>query len=276
MPHHDPDSILSPSAGKARVLIMGILNITPDSFSDGGSFNNPKAAAEAAVRMAAEGADILDIGAESTRPGATPVDAATELRRLLPVIEAVRAVVQLPLSVDTYKASVAREALAVGASIVNDINGFQGDPEMAAVVAESNAAAVLMHNPPTPEYPDGVVNAIQAFFLRSLEISDRAGIPRSRIALDPGIGFKKSPTENLTILRQLSSFRTHGQPILLGASRKSFIGHALDLPIGEREEATLATSTLATASGVSIIRVHDVRANVRAIRMAEAILNAQT
>lgn len=274
MPAHDPDSVLHPPPGSRRVLVMGILNITPDSFSDGGVHLDPQAAAAAAGRMADEGADILDIGAESTRPGAEAVDAATELRRLLPVIDAVRNAVSLPISVDTYKAAVAREALAAGAVIVNDIRGLRGDPDMAGVIADGGAAAVLMHHSTTTDYPEGVIPAIHDGFRASLEIADRAGIPRQRIALDPGIGFGKTPHDNLVILHHLSAFREHGLPMLLGASRKSFMGHALGLPVVERTETTLAVSALATAAGVGIIRVHDVEANVRAIRIAEAILNA--
>lgn len=268
------DSVLVPEDSVPRVRIMGILNVTPDSFSDGGHFIEPKVAAERAMQMAEEGADLIDIGAESTRPGAEPVDAQTELERLIPVIESVRQSVDRPISVDTYKATVARRAIEAGAMIVNDIHGFQGDPEMAAVVAATGAACILMHNPPSAHYPDGVLADIRRFFEKSLRIADEAGIPRSRIALDPGIGFKKSPTDNLEILRNLASIRNSGPPLLLGASRKSFIGHAIGLPVGERLEATLAVSVLATGAGVAILRVHDVRPNVRAVRMTEAILES--
>jgi len=254
-----------------RTGVMGILNVTPDSFFDGGRHAAPEAAEAQASRMAAEGADIIDIGAESSRPRATPVPEAEELRRLLPAIERVRAVCALPISVDTAKASVARAALAAGATWVNDIWGLQGDPAMAAAVAGAAATVVVMHNQHGTDYPDGLVACICRFFERSLEIADRAGIARSHLVLDPGVGFGKTPPQNLAVLRALGEFRRFGLPLLLGASRKSVIGHVLDLPAAERLEGSLVTTVAAAAAGYDLVRVHDVRAHVRAARMADAI-----
>jgi dihydropteroate synthase len=221
--------------------------------------------------MVEEGADIIDIGAESSRPGSTPVAEPEELRRLLPAIERVRAACALPISVDTAKASVARAALAAGAAWVNDICGLQGDPAMADVVAEAGATVVVMHNQQGSDYPDGLVASICRFFDRSLELADRAGIARSRLVLDPGIGFGKKPPQNLALLRVLGEFRRFGLPLLLGASRKSVIGYVLDLPPAERLEGSLVTTVAAAAAGYDIVRVHDVRAHVRTARMADAI-----
>jgi dihydropteroate synthase len=250
---------------------MGILNVTPDSFHDGGRHDEPAAALEQARRLAAEGADWIDIGAESSRPGAVPVPADEELRRLLPVIRSVCAAVPSSVSVDTAKAAVARAALAAGATWINDIWGLQGDPQMAAVVAEAGASVVIMHNQRGPDYPDGVMAAIGRFFERSLRLADQAGIPCGRVMLDPGIGFGKTPEQNLTVLRSLAQLRAFGLPVLLGASRKSVVGHVLGLPPAERLEGSLATTVAAVAAGLAAVRVHDVAAHVRAARMAEAI-----
>jgi dihydropteroate synthase len=267
---------LSPAAQRrplwgARTWIMGILNVTPDSFYDGGHHDSPAAAVEQARRMAAEGADWIDIGAESSRPGAAPVPADEELRRLLPVIAKVCAACPVLVSVDTAKASVAKAALAAGATWVNDIWGLQGDPQMAAVVAEAGASVVIMHNQTGTNYPDGVMAAISRFFETSLRLADEAGIPRERVVLDPGIGFGKTPAQNLEVLRALAQLRGCGLPVLLGASRKSVIGHVLDLPSAERLEGSLATTVAAVAAGLDAVRVHDVAAHVRAARMADAI-----
>ena len=263
-----------PAGGPAwggRTRIMGILNVTPDSFFDGGRNNLPAAAETRARVMDAEGADWIDIGAESSRPGATLISKDEELRRLLPVIERVRLVTRLPLSVDTTKAAVAKAALAAGATWINDIWGLQGDPGMADVVAEAQASVVIMHNQRGAEYPDGIFTAIGRFFEVSLQLAGRAGIPHSRVVLDPGIGFGKTPAQNLEVLRGLAEFKGFGLPLLLGASRKSVIGHVLRLPPEERLEGSLVTTVAAVAAGFDAVRVHDVQAHVRVARTADAI-----
>jgi dihydropteroate synthase len=262
---------IPPLAWGRRTLVMGILNVTPDSFFDGGRHNAPPAAGERARRLEAEGADWIDIGAESSRPGAAPVSEAEELRRLLPVVEVVRSMTRRAISVDTTRASVARAALAAGATWVNDIRGLQGDPEMAGVVAGAGASVVIMHNQRGTDYPDGLIPAINRYFEAALQIAGQAGIAREQIVLDPGIGFGKTPEQNLAVLRQLRDFRSFGLPLLLGASRKSVIGHVLDLPVGERLEGSLATTVAAVAAGFDAVRVHDVQEHVRVARMADAI-----
>jgi dihydropteroate synthase len=262
-----PAGELFPPWGK-RTLVMGILNLTPDSFYDGGQHDSVEKAQAQALRLEREGADWIDLGAESSRPGASPVSEAEELQRLLPVIERIRGVVRVPLSVDTAKASVARAALAAGATWINDIWGLQGDAGLAAVVAEAGASVVVMHNQRGTHYPDGVVAGVSRFFETSLRLAVRAGIPPDHVVLDPGIGFGKTPEQNLVVLRALGEFRSFGRPLLLGASRKSVIGHVLDLPPVERLEGSLATTVAAVAAGIDAVRVHDVQAHVR---MADAI-----
>lgn len=254
-----------------RTRIMGIVNVTPDSFYDGGRNDSPASAAQRARQMEAEGADWLDLGAESSRPGFTPISEDEELRRLLPALEAVRAVSRLPISVDTTKASVARRALAAGATWVNDIWGLQGDPKMAEIVAEAGASVVIMHNQRDNVYEGDMIAAIMRFLETSVEIANRAGVSRERIVLDPGIGFGKKPPQNLEVLRALGEFRRLGFPLLLGASRKSVIGYVLDLPVEERLEGSLATTVAAVAAGFDAVRVHDVRPHVRVARMADAL-----
>jgi len=255
----------------ARTGIMGILNLTPDSFFDGGRNDSPAAAEARARQIETEGADWIDLGAESTRPGAVPVSEAEELRRLLPVIDRVRSACGLPISVDTTKASVAKAALAAGATWINDIWGLQGDTNMAEVIAQAGASVVIMHNRRGTDYPDGLIATIGRFFEVSLGIAARAGIARDRIVLDPGIGFGKAPAQNLAVLRALAEFKRFGQPLLLGASRKSVIGHVLNLPPAERLEGSLATTVAAVAAGFDVVRVHDVQAHVRTARTADAI-----
>lgn len=255
----------------SRTFVMGILNVTPDSFFDGGQNSSPAAAGQRALAMQEEGADWIDIGAESTRPGATPVPEAEELNRLLPAIERVRAACRIPISVDTTKASVARAALAAGATWINDVWGLQGDPRMAEVAAMARVGVVVMHNQQGTEYPRGLIATIAAFFEDSLRIAERAGIPRENVVLDPGIGFGKTPAQNLEVLRALAEFRRFGQPLLLGASRKSVVGHVLKLPPAERLEGSLATTVMAIAAGFDIVRVHDVQAHARTARVADAV-----
>ena len=264
-----------------RTLIMGILNVTPDSFSDGGRWLEIPAALAHARRMVKEGADIIDIGAESSRPGFVPMRAAEEIHRLAPYLEALAAACPLPISVDTFKAETARAALGLGADLLNDIWGLQyaEEPgEMARVAAANGVPVIAMHNQQGTDYAafgGDVIAAERAFFRRTVEIAEAAGLPREKLILDPGIGFGKTAEQNLEVLRrqqELTELAGEEYPLLLGVSRKSVIGKVLDLPVDERLEGTLATSVLAVAHGASILRVHDVRENVRAVRMAEAIL----
>ena len=256
-----------------RTLVMGILNVTPDSFSDGGRSAALDDAVANARRLVAEGADILDIGGESTRPGHTPVPAEEELRRVLPAVEAL-AGLPVPLSVDTQKAAVAEAALKAGASIVNDIWGLMGAPEMARVAAAHEAGVVAMHNRASVDAGVDIVADILAFFEQSLERAARAGIRPERMALDPGIGFGKTFEQNLKALASLAEFAGLGFPILLGTSRKSLIGKVIETTPAERLPGTIASNVLGIRAGCAIIRVHDVAAHVQAARVTEAILHA--
>ncbi|NPV26940.1 MAG: dihydropteroate synthase [Firmicutes bacterium] len=254
-----------------RTLVMGILNLTPDSFSDGGKFNHPEAALVQARRLVEDGADILDVGAESTRPNATPVPAEEELRRIKPVLSQLLAEIDVPISVDTYKAKVAHEVLAMGVQMINDVGGLKFDPELARVVADYRVPVVIMHNRARAEYQD-LMSELVADLRQSLELASRAGIAEEQIILDPGIGFGKTQQHNLEILRRLGELRVLGKPLLLGTSRKSFIGATLNLPVTERMEGTAATVALGIANGVDIVRVHDVKEMVRVARMTDAIV----
>ncbi|MHB8126009.1 MAG: dihydropteroate synthase [Desulfitobacteriaceae bacterium] len=256
-----------------RTLVMGILNLTPDSFSDGGKFFNIEDSIRQAERMVEEGADILDIGAESTRPGHQEVDAEEEWRRLKPVLKALVGI-SVPISIDTYKAEVAAKALQVGASIINDVWGLQRDSDLAKVVGEYGAPVIVMHNQNGTDYHH-LMGDIFTFLRKSIELAENNGLAGDQIIVDPGIGFGKTHEQNLEVLSRLKEFRTLGKPILLGASRKSTIGKTLDLPVDERLEGTIATSVLGVAAGVDIIRVHDVQANRRAIQMSDAIIRGQ-
>lgn len=258
---------------------MGVLNVTPDSFYDGGRYAERESAVRRALQMVEEGADIIDIGGESTRPGSQPVSEEEELRRVLPVIEAVRARVDVPISIDTTKSRVAQRALQAGACMVNDISGLGFDPRMAEVVAQAGALCCLMHIQGTPQtmqknpHYDDVVHDISAYFAERLALAERAGIPRQNIWLDPGIGFGKTVEHNLQILRRLREFTVFGLPILIGTSRKSFIGKVLgDLPPEDRLEGTAATVAVAILNGANAVRVHDVQAMVRVARMVDAVL----
>lgn len=262
----------------SRPCIMGILNVTADSFSDGGRYLDATRAVERALEMEAEGADIIDVGGESTRPAAPPVSAEDELRRVIPVIERLAGRLAVPISVDTYKAAVARAAVNAGAEIVNDISGLQFDPTMAATVAATEAGLVVMHTRGTPEtmqkdisYIDLVAEVIGAL-RASLDAAVAAGIPAERVVVDPGIGFGKGLEANLEILRRLPEFASLGRPILLGTSRKAFIGTILGREVGERLFGTAATVALGVAAGASIFRVHDVRAMRDAADMAHAVV----
>lgn len=251
--------------------VMGILNVTPDSFSDGGRWLERDAALRQAAKMAAEGAAIIDIGGESTRPGHRPVCAEEEAARVLPVIAAVKRETGLPVSVDTYRHETARLALEAGADMINDIWGLRYDGgEMARLIAQSGAACCLMHNRKSAEYRDFMPELLED--LRgTLDLAAAAGIARERIILDPGIGFAKSCEQNLTAMHRLDELAALGCPVLLAASRKSVIGLSLGLPVEERLEGTLATTAIGVLQGAAFVRVHDVKENLRAARMALAI-----
>ena len=260
-----------------RTLIMGILNVTPDSFSDGGCYLGVAAAIDHAKEMAKDGADVIDVGGESSRPGALPASAEEELARVLPVVEGLADEISVPVSIDTCKSGVARRALETGAHIVNDITALQGDAEMAKVVAEMGAGVILMHMRGTPrtmqQSPvyDDVVSDISSWLQRRIEYAETEGIPPDRIVVDPGIGFGKTVDHNLEILRRLDEFRHLNKPILIGTSRKSFIGKILDLPVNSRIEGTAATITWAIAHGADMVRVHDVKTMRRVARMTDAL-----
>ena len=259
-----------------RTYVMGILNATPDSFSgDGLLARGARAVAEQARRMVDEGADLLDLGGESTRPGAEGVDADEERRRVLPAVEAIaKAVPNTPLSIDTWKAAVAGDALDAGAHWVNDIRGLLQGPqglEMAALIAARGVPCVAMYNGRGSEVADPLVGA-RAGLERSLEVARAAGIPEERIVLDPGFGFGLTPLQSIELLRRMAELRTLGRPLLAGTSRKSMIGYVLDLPPEERLEGTAATVALSIANGADIVRVHDVRAMSRVARMADAVV----
>lgn len=265
-----------------RTLVMGILNVTPDSFSDGGKFLEYSAALSQAKKMVEEGVDIIDIGGESSRPGAEPVSLKEELARVIPVIESLAPEIERPISIDTYKAEVARQALDAGADMVNDISGLRMDEKMAQLVAERNVPVVIMHIQGTPrnmqdnpQYED-VVGEIIAFFRERIEVALEAGVKKERIIIDPGIGFGKTVEHNLQIMHSLSQFKSLGRPILLGTSRKSFIGAVLDLSVEERLEGTAATLAYGISQGADIIRVHDVKEAVRVARMTDAICKLKT
>ncbi len=251
--------------------IMGILNITPDSFSDGGMNCNLSDALKRVEKMIKEGADIIDIGGESTRPGYTEIAPQEEIARITPIIEAIKSNFDIPISVDTYKASVACEAIKTGADMVNDIWGLKHDTDMAKVIAENKKAICLMHNRTCPEYKNLIEDVISDL-KESIFIAKTNGI--NKIIIDPGIGFAKTYEDNLAIVNNLDKLHSLGYPILLGASRKSIIGLTLDLPVTERVEGTLATTVLACLKGAMFVRVHDIKENYRAIKMTEAIINA--
>lgn len=256
-----------------RTYVMGILNVTPDSFSDGGKWNGLDRALAHAREMKNQGADILDIGGESTRPGHVQISCQEEIERVVPVIEAVRARIDIPLSIDTYKEPVARAALAAGADLVNDIWGLKADEAMASLIAQAKVPCCLMHNRKEAvyrEYLPEVLSDLQ----ESLCIAESAGIKKEQIILDPGIGFGKTYEQNLILMNHLEMLHSLKYPLLLGTSRKSMIGLTLDLPVTQREEGTLATTVMGVMKGCMFVRVHNVEANVRAVRMTEAILDA--
>ncbi len=256
-----------------RTLIMGIVNVTPDSFSDGGRFNNMEAALRHARQLIADGADIIDIGAESTRPYGNnkPIGDEEEQRRLLPILECLLSELAVPISVDTYHAATAEASLALGAHIINDVWGLQSDAEMAKVIAKYNATVVVMHNQAHEGYDD-LMRDINAFLHRSIAIAAQAGIGPQHIIVDPGVGFAKSREDDIVCIRRLRELEELSCPILLGTSRKSFIGKTLDLPADERLEGTAATVAIGIANGADIVRVHDVKQIARVARMTDALV----
>ena len=255
---------------KNQTYIMGIMNVTPDSFSDGGKIKSVDAALKRAEQMLHEGAAILDIGGESTRPGYTPVSEEEEMERILPVIEAVKKNLDIPISVDTYKSVVAEAAILAGADLINDIWGLKADAHMAELIAKYDVACCLMHNRGNTQYMNFLEDVITDL-KESILLAKQAGIAKDRIILDPGVGFAKNYEQNLEIIRSLNCICQLGYPVLLGTSRKSVIGLTLDLPSEERLEGTLVTTVTAVQQGCGFVRVHDIKENYRAIQMAQAI-----
>lgn len=263
-----------------RGMIMGVINVTPDSFSDGGRYLEPEAAVAQGLQLAAEGAELLDIGGESTRPGAEPVSIEEELRRVIPVVKAL-AEAGMAVSIDTFKAHVAREALKAGACVVNDISGLRADPDMLRTVADSKCGLVIMHmrgNPKTmqqsPEYAD-VVEHVAEFLLQQINTAVKAGVALDRIVVDPGVGFGKTLEHNLALLRNIGRFQVRERPVLIGVSRKSFIGKLVpSATLADRDWATVALTSQLRGQGARVFRVHSVRANHDALRMTEAIMQS--
>jgi dihydropteroate synthase len=270
------DNALARLLAKHRPLVMGVLNVTPDSFSDGGRFLQQPSAIAQAEKMRAEAADIIDIGAESSRPygGAIPVDVAEERARLEPVLATIVAL-RIPVSIDTMKADVAAWALKSGAAMVNDVWGLQRDPDMASVVARSAAPVIIMHNRERADAAIDIIADVTAFFARSLDIATRAGISRDRIVLDPGIGFGKTPQQSMTCIARLDAFASFGLPLLVGASRKRFIHSVTPSEPMQRLGGSLAAHLIAVERGAAIVRVHDVGETVQALAVAAAIANSR-
>ncbi|TYQ16842.1 UNVERIFIED_CONTAM: dihydropteroate synthase [Acetivibrio alkalicellulosi] len=254
-----------------KTYVMGILNVTPDSFSDGGKFLKLDSAVKRAIDMVENGADIIDVGGESTRPGYESVDILEEINRVVPVIEKITKEINVPVSVDTSKALVAEKAIMAGASIVNDVWGLQKDDNMAEVISKAGAGVVMMHNSYKKEYAD-IMGDIIRFLRRSIEIGEKAGIRRESMCIDPGIGFGKTLEHNLETMRRLKELNSLNLSVLIGTSRKSLIGNILELPVNERLEGTAATITLGIANGADIVRVHDVKEMVRVARMTDAMV----
>lgn len=254
-----------------KTYVMGILNVTPDSFSDGGRFQNIECAIAQAETMIEEGVDILDVGGESTRPGHIQIGDSEEIHRVVPVIEELKKRFDVPVSIDTCKSAVAEAALRAGADLLNDIWGFRYDERCAELAARYDVAVCLMHNRDNTQYKNLLPEVIEEL-KQSLSIAEKYGIKKEKIILDPGVGFGKTKEQNLMILNHLEEIAAMGYPVLLGASRKSVIGLTLDLPVDEREEGTIATSVIGAMKGCEYIRVHDVKKNVRALRMTDAII----
>ncbi|OCA91628.1 dihydropteroate synthase [Pseudobacillus wudalianchiensis] len=257
-----------------KTYMMGILNTTPDSFSDGGRFNEIETAVHHAKEMVKDGAHIIDVGGESTRPGYTAISAEEELERVVPVIEAVSSSIDVPLSIDTYKAETARRTLEAGAHIINDIWGAKKDPEIAAVAAEKNAPIILMHNRDDMNYESFIRDVLLDLY-DSINIAVKAGVPEEKIILDPGIGFAKDMDQHILMLQNLDKVSALGFPVLLGASRKRIVGHVLDLPVKERMEGTGAICCFGIEKGCHILRVHDVKPISRMAKMMDAIVGKE-
>lgn len=257
-------------AVKGHTYVMGILNVTPDSFSDGGKFNALDKALYHVEEMITDGMDIVDIGGESTRPGYTILPDEEEIERVVPIIEKVKSRFDIPISLDTYKAKVAQAGIEAGADLINDIWGLKYDDRMAEVIAKAGLPCCLMHNRKEPDYLDYMEEVLQDL-KETLVIAHKAGISDDKIILDPGVGFGKTYENNLEVIDRMELLHTLGYPLLLGCSRKSVIGLTLDLPVSERLEGTLVTTVYAVLKGAMFVRVHDVKENVRAIKMAEAI-----
>ncbi|GEL78238.1 dihydropteroate synthase [Tenuibacillus multivorans] len=254
-----------------ETIVMGILNVTPDSFSDGGKFNTKSKAIEHAKFMVENGAKIIDIGGESTRPGHKPVSADEEIERVVPMIEQVTTHLDVPVSIDTFKAKTADHAVQAGATIINDVWGAKADPEIADVSKTYNTPIILMHNQDEPHYDD-LIEDMKKSLAESIDIAIKRGVSKNKIILDPGVGFGKTQQHNLLAMRRLHELQTLGYPMLLGTSRKSVVGKALDLPVEERLEGTIATVCSGIQQGVEIVRVHDVKKVSRAVKMMDAIL----
>lgn len=259
-----------------RCHIMGILNVTPDSFSDGGKWNSMDKALFHTEEMIRDGAEIIDIGGESTRPGYLRVTEEEEIERVIPYIEAVRKKFNIPVSIDTYKARVANEAVLAGAGLINDIWGFKGDAKMAETAAKADVPCCIMHNRNLSEHPYGnVVEDVLNDLRESIETGLRAGVKKEHIITDPGIGFGKTLGDNLVVMNHVERLLELGYPVLLGTSRKSMIGLSLDLPVEERVEGTAATTVMGVMKGCSFVRVHDIKENYRAMKMTEAIIHSE-
>lgn len=257
---------------KGHTYVMGILNVTPDSFSDGGKFNKPDAALYHVEEMITDGMDILDIGGESTRPGYEMISEEEEINRVIQVIENVKSRFDIPISLDTYKSGVAREGIAAGVDLINDIWGLKYDGNLAKLIADAGISCILMHNRKEANYQN-CMQDILTDLSESVKLAREAGISDDKILLDPGVGFGKTYENNLEVIRELEILHSFGYPVVLGASRKSVIGTALDLPVSERLEGTLATTVFAVIKGVMFVRVHDIKENARIIKMTEAILH---
>ena len=260
-------------ATREHTYVMGILNVTPDSFSDGGSYLTLDAALQQTEKMIKDGADIIDIGGESTRPGATPISVEEEMERVIPFVEGIKARFDVPISLDTYKSQVAEAGAKAGVDMINDVWGLKYDPKMAEVIAKSGVCCCLMHNRENFEYVN-VVSDVKEELWNSVNMAIQEGVAYNKIIIDPGVGFAKSYEENLKIINSLDDIRILGYPIMLGTSRKSVIGETLNLPVDMRLSGTLATTAIAVMKGCSFVRVHDVKENVEVIKMIEAVLKA--
>ena len=259
---------------KERTYVMGILNVTPDSFSDGGKFNEVDAALKRVKEMIEEGADIIDVGGESTRPNFEVVKEDEEIKRVVPIIRAIKENFDIPVSIDTYKSKTAEAAIEAGADVINDIWGFKKDKEMAKVAAKYNVPCIFMHNREKKEYND-LMKDVVFDLVESINIALNAGVSRENIILDPGIGFAKTLNENLIVMNNLEKIKDLGYPVLLATSRKSMIGLTLDEPVDQRVEGTIATTVLGITKGCEFVRVHDIRENKRACVMTDAMLKAK-